>query len=311
MRLVNDKEERREPIEVDLLAVISQGFLCSLGMMTFFLSPLPIIHAHLKLVNPWAKVATLLGAILAIVMLELPVVAVVLCFVIGIYIADNYQNEMPFWKNLSTTVVIATAIGFGALLLNASLEKLTILEYGTRAIDSFLKVAEQSIKLNDGSVQWSDIRSVLIYQGPYFFVSSSILLFWFSVGMAAHLEWVKDTHPYSARALRQLRVPNTIILAFIAVFALNATVTGPFHHLVSGVFRVLGTIIFIQGIVTLSNAMALKGAGRGARAIVYVFSCTVAFYAVIGLGVLSPWFFRKNRDRLAEKQDVKLEEVSV
>lgn len=311
MRLVNDKEERREPIEVDLFAVLSQGFLCSLGMATFFLSPLPVIHSHLKLVNPWAKVSTLIGAILAIVVLELPALAVVISFVIGIYIADNYVNEVPFWKNFSMTVLLAALIGGGALFLNASLDRLTVVEYWSGVVDSFIKVAQESVKLTDNSFQWSDLRSILIYQGPYFFLSSSVLLFWFSVGFAAHLGWVKDAHPYSSQSLRKLHLPSALSILFIVLFTLNSVVTGPVHHLVSGMFRLLGTLMFIQGMITLSTALAIKQARKGTRAVVYVFSCVVAFYAVIGLGVLSPWFFRKNSERLSQMTTAKLEEVKI
>lgn len=311
MRVMNDKEERKEPIEIDLLAVISQGFLCSLGMATFMLSPLPIIHSHLKLVNPWPKVATLLGAILAISVLELPVMPVVLSFVVGIFLADNYSNEVPFWKNFSGSVMVGLLIGFGALFLNASMEKLSVLQYWSQLVGNFITVAQDSVKLTDSTFQWEELKTILIYQGPYFFTSSIILMFWFNVGMAAHLGWVTDTHAYSARSLRTIKLPQSFSVLFLGLFVLNSAQLGPVHHLVAGIFRVLGTLLFVQGTITLSNAMTIKGVKRGTRAVVYVFACTVAFYAVVGLGVLSPWFFKKNGKRLAEVPSVKLEEVSV
>ncbi len=311
MRVMNDKEERKEPIEIDLLAVISQGFLCSLGMATFMLSPLPIIHSHLKLVNPWPKVATLLGAILAVSVLELPVLPVVLSFVVGIFMADNYANEVPFWKNFSGSVLVGVLVAAGSLFLNASLEKVTVLQYWTQAVGNFITIAQDSVKLNDSSFQWKDLSTVLIYQGPYFLVSSCILMFWFNVGIAAHLGWVTETHAYSARSLRAIKLPNALSIIFVGLFALNSAQLGAAHHFVSGMFRVLGTLLFVQGMVTLSNALAIKGTKRGTRALVYFFSCTVAFYAVIGLGVLSPWFFKNKGKRSADTPTVKLEEVSV
>ena len=218
---------------------------------------------------------------------------------------------MPFWKNFSGTVLVGTLIAAGALLLNASLEKVSVFTYWSQVVGGFITLAQELVKLTDSSVQWGDLKEVLIYQGPFFFISTCILLFWFNVGLAAHLGWVSDTHPYSSRSLRGLKFPQFFGLLFVVLFALNAAHLGQVHHLISGLFRIVGTILFMQGMVTLSTALSIKGTKRTTRALVYFFSCTVAFYAVIGLGVLSPWFFKNKGNRLDNVPVVKLEEVSV
>jgi hypothetical protein len=66
-------------------------------------------------------------------------------------------------------------------------------------------------------------------------------------------------------------------------------VTPPY---IAGFVQLVGCLFFIHGTVCLSDILGRRGIPKGARTWVYVLSVLFGFYALLALGVISPWYFR-------------------
>lgn len=294
MRVINDKEEKTESSDFGFLSLLSHVLLTAFGVATFILSPLPIIFSHMRLVEPWPRLATLFGAVVALLFLDVPVGLVLIAFAFGLYVGDGVAKKTPFWKLFSSSLLLSLTVGFVALLLTASLEHVRFLPYWTGLIDEGVKGAEAILRTGS-SFDWNQVRALLLYQGPFLYVAGSILSFWISVGFAAHLGWMNESHPYGGNALRSVRLPNWMSILFIGLFVANAFVTSDLFHLVGGVFRVVSAFMFVQGMVTISRTLAMRRIRPFMRSIFYVFSVVLGFYMVVGIGVFSPWILRKKQ----------------
>jgi CheY-like chemotaxis protein len=70
MRVVNDKDEKVGN-EVNFINMLSNAAFCAFGVATAIFSPLSMISAHLKQVEPWSKISCLIGAMFAITLLDI------------------------------------------------------------------------------------------------------------------------------------------------------------------------------------------------------------------------------------------------
>lgn len=294
MRVVNDKEEKPESTDFGVFSLVGYVLLTAMGVASILFSPLPMILSHVRLVEPWPKVATLSGALLAILFLEVPLGLVLMAFVFGLFIADSIAKKTPFWRLLGNAVLLSLVVGFFALLISASFASRSFTSYWIGMIDETVLQAREMLRARD-SFDWQVIRSVLLYQGPFLYVSASVLSLWLSVGLAAHLGWTAENEVFSARALRRLQLPALFSFLFVLLFFMSAFVPEGFQHLAGGLFRVIGVFMFLQGMVTLSKAMALKQTRPAFRTFVYFVSVLLGFYMVVGIGVFSPWIFRKKQ----------------
>lgn len=292
MRVLNDREEKTESTDFGFLALISHMLMTALGVATLVLSPLPIILSHLRLVEPWPKVATLLGAIIAILFLEVPVGLVLMSFAFGIFVADGVTKKTPFWRLLGSSVLLSLVVGFFALVVSASFERISFIQYWVGMVDSALVQAKEVLKTS-AAFDWSSIRSLMLYQGPFLYVAGAILSFWLSIGVAAHIGWLRENEVFSAVALRKLQLPGWLSFTFVVLFFASAFAKNDLQHLAGGAFRVIAALMFVQGMVTLSLAMAFKQVRPSVRGLFYSVSVLLGFYMVVGIGVFSPWIFRK------------------
>jgi hypothetical protein len=143
------------------------------------------------------------------------------------------------------------------------------------------------------------MRAIFLYEGPFLYLSGVILSLWLSVGIAAHLGWMAPGHRYSGEGLRQVRLPAWVSVGFLALFV--AAFFGPTRteHLFGGIFRLAGSIMFVHGSICLSELLSRRVLRPRVRTLIYSLAIILGFYALMGLGVMSPWILRR-KQRLEE-----------
>jgi hypothetical protein len=292
MFVVNDRKETEQPPEMGVFAVISHSMLSALGITTVFLGPLPMIFAQLRLEQPWPRVTALFGAVLALAVLRAPVGPVLATFIFGLVVAEAVAAGDGFWKLLIKTVCLAGGLGALGLLAAARMDGVSALPYWGQVVDGVVTQMKAAVTA-DATFQWDAVRAVLFYEGPFLLLSGAILSFWLSVGVAAHLGWFEEKHALSAQSLRRLRLPVWVSAVFVGLFIVTAQAGAGGAGYWGGVFRLLGSLIFIQGCVALSNLMEIRQVAPRVRTFVYLVSIVLGFYALVGMGVVGPWLFRK------------------
>lgn len=301
MRVINDKQEKTEPSELGFFTIAAYAILSAFGIATVILGPLPMILSHARLTDPWPKVTALLGAVIALTFLEVPLPLVVLTFILGLFMADRVWHESSFGSILRDTLLLATLVGLGGLFLMARLDKVSVPAFWQGQVDAVITQLKASIR-TDGDYRWDVVRGMLLYEGPFFYLSGVLLSLWISVGFSAHLGWLVSPHRYSSESLRGIRLPAWASLVFGILFVGSFIGHGDVTRLVGGLFRIACCIMFMQGTICLSDIMARKGIRPRARTVVYGLAIVLAFYVMVGVGVLSPWFFKRTffRQRLEE-----------
>ena len=301
MRVVNDnkQEEKTAGNELGFVAVASYSFLTALGIATVILGPLPMILSHIRLSDPWPKVSALLGAVLALALLDVPLPFVILVFVFGLFVSDTFGRVSSFWKLLALAFLVSVGLGVGILLTGAHTDKVSLLAYWGQGVDSLVKDIQSAVTV-DKSFKWEMMRALLFYEGPFLYLSAAILSVWLSVGAVAHMGWLTADHPFSSESLRRLRLPRWVSIAFLALFVAVFSSPTKFQYLFSGVFRLAGALMFIQGCIFLSEVLSRKMVQPRSRTFIYSAAILIGFYALMGVGVVSPWIL-KNREKLEER----------
>jgi hypothetical protein len=294
MRVVNDREEKSEPSELGILQVFSYALFCAAGISTVVFCPVPMILAHLRLSDAQAKLSGLLGAVIALTFLEIPMNIVVLTFIFGLFVADGVAKQRGFWKLLAAVGGLAVVSVLGMLAIQAFSEQTALLPYWRDLVHAAIDQLQKGVQTS-GALDWAQLENLLFYEGPFLFVSVGLLSFWFSVGLIAHLGGFAEGHAYHAENLRRQRLSGWVWLVFVAAFA--ATLTGPewFQRVASGIVRISGALLFIQGCMTLSSVMHRRQVRSRVRTLVYSLSVVFAFYALVVVGLLSPWVGRWRR----------------
>lgn len=293
MRLVNDKQEPIEVKSVDLFALISQMFLISVGIATWVFSPMVMILSHCRFTNPWSKVAGLGGAVLAILFLEVPVYQVVIGFVVGLYVADGFQRQVGIFQLISQSLAVALVSAFGCLAWASNIQHLNIYDYWVMLVSDWIARFQTGNPLQS-SMNWEVVKNLILFEGPFLYLSATLMSIWLAMGMSAHFEWVKEqSSPYSAQSLRRFRIPRWIGFAFIASFIGTLTVSSQYQYVVGGIFRVLSGFMFIQGSICLALLLEQRKVRKGLRTVIYLFGVVLGFYALVGMGIMSPWILRR------------------
>lgn len=308
MRLVNDKEEPVEVKSVDLIALISQMFLVALGIATWVFSPMTMVLSHCRFTNPWSKVAGLGGAVLALLLLEVPPAQVVLGFVFGLFVADSLQRQVKPMQLLAQSLLVGLSVAVVALAWSSVTQNIPLGQFWAQWVSDVVEKLKTTQGF-EGAMNWVVVKDLLTFEGPFLYLSALLLATWVSIGAAAHFGWVTDgKSPYCATSLRDFRLPKWIGISFIVSFVATMLVKSQFQYLAGGIFRVLSGFMFIQGTICLSIVFSQRGVRRPVRTLVYSVAIVLGFYALVGMGILSPWILRKRREASPQVLSNQLEE---
>lgn len=307
MQLVNDKPDKTEVKSVDVFALISQMFLVSVGIATWVFAPMVMVFSHCRFTNPWSKLAGLGGAILALLFLEVSLPQVVIGFVFGLVVADSLSKETKLLHVFFQSLAVALFTAVGCLLWASFTENIKIGDYWVRWVGNLIAQLKTSNVL-DKAIDWSLVQDLILYEGPFLYLSASLLSVWIAIGAAAHFGWVKEASPYSSKALKSFRLPIVFTMAFSIFFAASVVVTSEYRFVVGGLFRVLSGFMFVQGSICLSVLLAQRGVRRGVRTFIFCVAVLLGFYALVGMGVMSPWLLRKKRGISPQILPINLEE---
>lgn len=309
MRVVNDKKEsdsRQQPMS--LLALPLYALLCAIGFSSVFMSPLAVILTHRRLPEFWPKVVSITGAVLALLLLEVPMPVVLISFVFGVFVADSVHREVPFWLLAIRSVALSAVLGGLGLAVASHLHAQSNLLEGWRNLVNLAVTQAQQGGIFGPELDWEMMRKSLFYEGPFFYLAASLLSLWLSIGLSAHLGWQSEDTTYGAKQLRALHLPAWLSIATVALWVLDLLVASQFTYLLAGCLDLLVVVFFIQGCATLSVFLNHKKFARGTRAIIYSLFIVFGFYALVGLGLMSPLIFLKKR-RAAILQNRPIEEA--
>jgi hypothetical protein len=316
MRVLNDKVKRDESSELGILAVISQSFLCALGISTVLMGPLPMIHAHVRMSEPWPKVTALLGAIVAMLFLDVPLFPIVVSFVVGLYLANGACQRIPLFRLMLGALAVGFGVGAVGWVGASYLHHVSMGNYWHTLVEDLLSLLQTNFKgsfsVVDSDVKWESIRKILYYQGPFFYLSAVMISCWLSLGLSAHVGWWNEKHPYSANGLRSIEPSKLISFIFSVFFLGDLFVDSPAGYIWGGMLRLITMFVFIQGCIALSRLMYLKGLRPFTRAIIYALFIAIGFYALVGIGWAYPFFsksFKKKRKVAMPLRPSPLEEV--
>jgi len=306
MRVLNDKlKGDKESTELGLLAVVSQSLFCALGMSTVLMGPLPMIHSHLRMTEPWPKITALLGAVVAMMFLEVPVFPVVVSFVVGLYLANGAYQRTPLFRLLLGALVVGGGVGLLGWIGASYAHHLSLGEYWRQFVDGLIVFLQENFQtglpIAEGDGKWASVRDMLYYQGPFFYLSAILISCWLSLGLAAHIGWWNEKHPYSSRGLRAIEPSKGLSVAFSMLFLGDLFIDSLAGYVWGGGFRLVTLFVFVQGCLALSRLMQLKQFRPFVRAIIYSLFIVVGFYALVGIGWAYPFFSRnfKNQRKVA------------
>lgn len=298
MRIINDNSDEgaRSSEPVNLLSLPLYTFLCALGFSSIVMSPLAVILAHRRLPDYWPKVVSILGAVVALVFLDVPVPAVLLSFILGVFVADNVKRQVPVWGLLSRVALLAGVLGFlGLVFVDQTGEHLGVVTLWSNWINKAVKQAQEG-GLIVSPVDWTQIGQALFYQGPFYFLSGCLLSVWLSIGLGAHLKWQADEDPSSARNLRNLRLhwgwSLGAVILWVATFVLPSYSA---RMIAGGILNLVMMVLFIQGTVLLALFLEQKQWNQTVRTLAYTLFILIGFYALVGLGLMSPLILIKKK----------------
>ena len=296
MRLINDPKtssQSKEPMNLALVPFYS--LFCAVGFSTFIFSPLAVILAHRRLPDFWPKVVSLAGAVLALILFDAPVPSVLVSFVLGLFVADGIQKQVPVWKLMVRSGILIAAIGLiGLLSYTATLNQSNPWRVWVTFIEKVLEQARKS-PLASGDWNWETTKELLLYQGPFYFISGNLLSVWLSLGLSAHLGWAPESDIYSSKNLRKLQLPRLLGPVIMLCWAGSVFLPTPAKYFASGVVNCGLVFLSFQGFLVLSALMEPKKWAKGVRMGIYLGFILVGFYALVGLGLISPSILTKRR----------------
>lgn len=309
MRLVNEPNDKKPSVEpVNLFSLPFYALLCGLGFSSVLMSPFAVILVHRRLPEFWPKVVSIAGALIALGFLEVPLPVVLLSFVLAVFVADSIQRQVPFWTLMVRAGLLSALMGIvGLIVISRPTGLMEVFMFWAQFVDKVIQQARDSQLLMP---EWdlNVLRNLLFYQGPFYFLSGCLLSVWFSIGLAAHLKWQPEEDIYSSQSLRKLRLSHSFVLLAFLVWVGNAFNRTSSQNWIAGFLHVLFVVLSMQGTILLSTFMAQRGWKNGIRSCVYVSFILVGFYALAGLGLMSPVVFIKKKS-LMKLQAKPLEEA--
>lgn len=288
MRVLNDNNEQRTEIpEINFSEILFWGFLSAIGFSSLLLAPLPVIVAHVRLTDPWSKVATLLGAMVGLLYFELPIWTVAFEFVFALVAADLIGREKSLWSVLGMPVAVGVVMFGSTLTVLSSQKGIPVIAFWRQLVVDWSLQLKAAIP-SQTTVQWDVITSLLTEQGVFLLTGLLFLSLWLSIGLLAHFNAFPAGHRLGGQELRKQIAPKWMSLGFVAFFLLGI-LNWPFGPLFLGVFRVLSTVMFIFGTCAVSRVLSRRPVLGPIRSAVYLVSVVLGFYVVVGLGFVSPW----------------------
>jgi hypothetical protein len=297
VRVINDRDEKSAQSELGFFAIAAHALFTSLGIATVVLAPLPMIAAHERLPEPWPKVTALFGALLALAYIQVPVHAVVTGFIFGLFVSDSVKRLVPLWPLLSWCMLVAAVLGLSSVAFASYSSGLKPLDFWTGYWSEALIQLKKSVPPESiQTIDWPALQTFFVHESPFVYVSWSMLSAWLSVGIAAHLGWLPPEHKLSGASLRALRLPRWLSIVFVVIFGaalISDSSLGNLDFLFLGLFFILGTLMFIQGCISLSDILSRRVVSPAVKTFLYSIAIIPGFPALMGVGVMSPWFFRR------------------
>lgn len=295
MRVINDKpgsDQKPQTVAWGLLPFYT--LVCAMGFSSVFLSPFALILAHRRLPDFWPKVVSIAGALLAVTVLEVPLPMVLLSFVLGVFVADSIQRQISLWKLLARGALLTGVLGvLGVIWASRPVHGIADLWVTWNGwVDQLIAQAQKSPLVAPGW-DWAMLRNILVYQGPFYFISGCLLAVWLGIGLAAHLKWQSETDLYSAEKLRTMRLPSWWGFAVAGLWVIAALSEGPVQAVVAGIAYMGMVVLSIQGMIVVSLFLNKKQWRPTFRTVVYGVFALAGFYALVGLGLISPIIFNR------------------
>ncbi len=302
MRLDNDRPVEQQTPAPDFFSVLSFGVLCGLGIVSFLFSPLAMLWAHTRMVEPWPKLAAVIGAVVAIAVFNQSPAVVVLSFVYGLVCADTIIRGISRPVGFLRVVAVGMTITTLVIVFLARMENLDPWAFWVRQVsDTVDALAIQWQQSSAEPMDWNAWKQIFIHEGPFQYVALLLLTFWFAVGAGAHFGWTESPNPWSANNLKAMPLLKSASFVFLGLFVVVA------FRIIPGLSGLLGigrAWMFVQGSVVLSKWLGLRNLTRPQKTLAYCLGIFPGFYALIGLGVIGPWLvgpWFKLRSGLKEK----------
>ncbi len=306
MNIINDNKKEAVVTALDPFAIFTLVLLAGAAFSSFFLAPLPLLSAQWRLPNPWPKAVAVLGSVVAVVVLETPVPWAIVAFVLGVVFADQAHTQKSLWRALNTSVAAAFLAAIGLLVLHSQMNQMGPLIYWQSFVHTLVESVQVSVQ-SGFQMDWPVLESLLVHQGGFFLVGLCLISCWVSLGTASHFGWLKPGKRLSGSVLRkQMRLSPAIAVFASGLYIVAFSFPVPFYIL--GLTRIVGCVLFIHGTVCLSDILSRRKMPKGPRTWIYVLSVLFGFYALLALGVVSPWYFRAAKSQGPESVLKDLEE---
>jgi hypothetical protein len=248
-----------------------------------------MLLSHARLAEPWPKFAAIIGALVAVAVFEQSPVLVILAFVYGLVCADTVVRLVPKPWGFARVLLVGMGVAVASVFALSQLENQNVWQYWVQQVTQSAEAFSAQWKVSgvDPGVDWQRWKQVLIYQGPFQYLTILLLTFWIAVGAAAHFAWTDPTGPWSAASLKAIPLLKTPSFVFLGLFVVVALRIVPEF---AGLLGVGLGWMFVQGTIVLARWLGQRQLTRQQRTLAYCLSIFPGFHAVIGLGVIGPWF---------------------
>jgi hypothetical protein len=300
MNVLNDKTKETAP-EIDFFHIATLVLFAGAAGATFLLAPLPVLIAQWKLPEPWPKVVALLGAVVAVFILEAPVPWAAVAFVLSIVFADLIKSKKGLWHSLASSTLAAVVSAFVIFLFFSRIDKSAPLAFWKDLVHKLVLQAQTSLQ-SGVQVDWLMIEKVFLYESPFLLAALCWMSCWVSFGLAIHFRLLGEPAAFFGKNLRK-SVRGSVFAVCLAGGAYAAAILVPLPFYLAGSLRLSGCFLAVLGTVCLSDILNRRKVSKNGRTWVYVLAVLFGFYALVALGVVSPWYFRaaKLRDASAHE----------
>lgn len=287
MRVVNDKQQQGTDIpQVSFSEVVFWSLLCAIGYSSLFFAPLPVIVAHVRLTDPWSKLAALLGAVVGLLYFELPIWTVAFEFVFSLLAADLILREKGLWMVLFAPVAVVGTMAASGVALLSSQRAVPVPQFWTELVASW--IAQMKVAVPETPIDWNVMTTLITEQGHFLFLGFLLVSLWISVGLISHMGALPAGHNLVSSQLRKKVSPKWFSAVFVALFALGM-LKWPLSPWFIGFFRLVSAVMFVFGTCAISRVMSRRKLMGPVRSAIYVVSVLLGFYVVVGLGFVSAW----------------------
>lgn len=292
MQLLNDRSlPEKRPSGVNPLVFVSQTLLISIGLGSFALAPLCFVYVYLHSDFLPARVSALVGAVVALLFLEMPVEQVLFFFSVSSVLGELIHARRPFWAVVSRTVGFAIAVFCALIAWGAHDRGMAALDFFDHRLASLI----MNIQTLSPSLIYADtarLESFLRFQAP---LLMPFLWIWYTIGVAANLHWFPPGHPLSGSSLRCLTLPRWGVLAFLAA-SLSTLFAPPGFQPAALIAVQMGFVVFyVQGFLLLSSILHVKKLSISKRRLLYGAALIIGMYPLAIVGLLGTAIGRKNK----------------